>query len=242
MKLPANKEFIRGILFPAVILIAADFIKRSASSSATCPIPRKSGHESACNGLLRTTEKALDDRPQYYNMSARMALDLIGKVAEGKEECRKGQGLPTLSIRYESDVAFRKQAESAVRVANQMSYLLTRGACGAGENRTSFDLNYNANDNYLYSLARDTFEIDEKIMGAGIIFRKNALENKEYFAPYSLTKNLSFVVRDRSTNMVIEEKKLLEYLQDRANMRNFSCLTSLFTPERMQRAMAVISL
>lgn len=221
-------------LFGTSVSRAADYSRSSTVASGACPIPRvneKEGHQMSCSGLPRTTVQAQDDRPVYFNVSGRHDLHLIRSITAEKADCRPKKPIPKLSIRYESNVAFRKQAENAIRVANQMSYLLTRGACGAEKGRTSFDMNNASHDHYFYSLVRNTFSIDEKVLGAGIIFRQNALTGKEYFAPYSLQGNSSFYVRDKATRIGLEEKQLLAYLTEAAKNRTFACHTSTFTPK-----------
>lgn len=226
--------FVRSLILQSLMLISAYVTKNPIATSAPCPILRMNQHRDGtavtCSGLPRSTNQEQDDRPVYYNMTGRKAIDIIRNYSKTKLDCRPGAPIPTLSIRYESNVAFREQAESAVRVANQMTYLLTRGACGAEKSRTLFDVNDETNDHYLYSLARNTFSIDEKVLGAGIIFRKGALKEREYFGPYSLIMNGSYTVGDRTTRIGEEEKALLRYLENRAKERTYACSTSIFTP------------
>ena len=229
-----SKNWICSIVCIIILLLSAccaECSVQSSTSSMSCPVSRRRSNNT-CNGLPRTTDPVVDDRPVYSNMSGQQAINLISRIAEEQVECLQSKSLPTLSIRYESTVTFRKQANNAIRIANELSYLLTRGACGAGQSRTQYDMNNGTYDHYLYSLVRNTFSVDQAIMGAGIVFRKNALNGKEYFAPYSLTRNTSYEVRDRATKIVNEEKLLLQYLHRRAKQRNFACFTSLFTPRK----------
>ena len=228
MEFKSNGAFIRSVLSSIFTLLIIYCTVQSSSASKSCPIPRQ-GSYTTCNGLPRSRDPVVDDRPVYFNMSGRRAIDFISRVTTARADCQQNKSLPTLSIRYERNIAFRKQAENAVRIANQLSYLLTRGGCGAEENRTPYNMNNVSYDHYLFSLVRNTFTVDSKIMGAGIIFRKDALKGKEYFAPYSLTRNNSYEVRDRATKIVNEEKLLLQYLQHRTKKRNFACYSSLFT-------------
>lgn len=229
MEFKANEAVICNVLSSIFTLLIISCIVQSSSTRESCPI-RGKGNYTTCNGLPRSTDPVIDDRPVYSDMSGRRAIDFISRIATGKADCQQNKSLPTLSIRYERTIAFRKQAENAIRIANQLSYLLTRGSCGAEESRAPYNMNNVSYDHYLFSLVRNTFEVDKKVMGAGIIFRKDALKSKEYFAPYSLTRNKSYEVRDRATKIVNEEKLLLQYLQHRARNRNFACFTSLFTP------------
>ena len=222
--------FVNFILPSTVMIFLADCAVQSTFVYGPCPISPQ--QNTTCNGLPRTVYPVVDDRPVYYNMSGRQAIDLISRIAGQQADCYQNKTINTLSIRYESSIAFRKQAENAVRIANQLSYLLTRGECGAERSRTPCDISNGTYDHYLYSLVRNTFSIDKEVMGAGIIFRKNALDDKEYFAPYSLTRNTSFEVRDRATKIVNDEEMLLSYLQKRAKNRNLECFTSLFAPKK----------
>ena len=215
-------------------------ISKFFASSVSCPVPEaKNGDPEPCNGKSRPYKSPVFDDRQVYNMTGRDALQIIGQVSKHKANCTTGGdelSFPTLSIRYESTIAFRKQAEQAVRLANQMSYLLTRGYCGAEGSRSMID--FGSNIEYLYSLARNTFEVDVDVVGAGIIFRRNAIKGKEYFAPYSLRlgNGTYFDVRDRSTKMTEDQKKYLEYLEKMSKNRTYLCLTSVFSPRKNQSA------
>ena len=223
-------------------LLVLVFCNVDRSQQISCPV-RQDGNTPlalrTCNGQDRTTSPMRDNRP-VYNMTGRDALNLIGKVQHGQADCKKSYAngelnVPILAIRFESNTTFRRQAEHAVRIANQMSYLFTRGVCGAEKQRSLF--NITGNEQYIFSLIRSTFEVDDLVLGAGLSFLRNILSGKEYFAPYvrRLHNQSYFTVWDQGKNLTAEQNLFVDYIRSIAHTRSYWCRTSIFKPQKGPR-------
>ena len=218
-------------------LLVLVFCNVNRSQQTSCPVRQNEDPPLAvgtCNGQDRTVSPLRDNRP-VYNMTGRDALNLIGKVQNGRGDCKNSYTdgelhVPLLAIRFESNTTFRQQAEHAVRIANQMSYLFTRGSCGAEKQRSVF--NITGNEDYIFSVIRSTFEVDDLVLGAGLSFQRNVLSGKEYFAPYvrRLYNQAYFTVWDQENNMTAEQNAFVDYIRSIAHTRSYWCRTSIFKP------------
>ena len=211
-------------------------LQRSVRLNAGDPMPF-----TPCNGQGRTKEPVTDTRP-IYNMSGRDALNIIETVRRSQGDCasfKANRIMPVLSIRFENGVKLLGQAQHAIRIANQMSNLLTTADCGGKFNVSSCggdSIDIARNPGYFYSLVRNTYEADKQVLGSGIVFEQNVRKEMEYFAPYSLkNENDSyFTVKDLSTTWGLQYLEFLEYLRTIAKSRSYLCKTVLFTPRKNQ--------
>eukprot|EP00112_Aurelia_sp_Birch-Aquarium-sp1_P016234 Seg3664.3 transcript_id=Seg3664.3/GoldUCD/mRNA.D3Y31 product="hypothetical protein" protein_id=Seg3664.3/GoldUCD/D3Y31 len=223
-------------------LLILVFCNVDRSQHTSCPVRQNEDPPLAvgtCNGNDRTTSPMRDYR-LVYNMTGRDALNLIGKVQHRQGDCERYYAdgelhVPLLAIRFESNTTFRLQAEHAVRIANQMSYLFTRGACGSEKQRSVF--NITDNEKYIFGVIRSTFEVDDVVVGTGLSFQRNVLSGKEYFAPYvrRLDNQTYFTVWDQGNNMTAEQNEFVEYIHSIVNTRSYWCSTSIYKPRKGPR-------
>lgn len=212
--------------------------------STDCPLVQGEHHpptKFSCDGKSRSTERVWDTRT-FYNMTAREAFAIIEKIQEKKGDCSKAviEGdklIPLLNIRFESS-GFRSIAEVAIRTANMMSDLLTRGACAGNlQNSTFFDdPTAWLNDDFLFSIVHSNIQNHAKMFGSGIWFLKNKYKNRTYFAPYAYKKREDGYLRakDLSTTWGRAHTGFLPYIASIARNRTFLCRSSYLTPRKNQ--------
>ena len=214
--------------------------------SLKCPLAHNMEHPPTkfnCNGKNRSTDKVWDPRA-VFNMTARQAFALIELIQEEKGDCSKtvidGKApIPLLDIRFESK-GFRDIAEVAIRTANMISDLLTRGACAGNLDNPVFlgDPTFDLNDDFLYSIVHSNIQYHKLMFGSGIWFLKNTYKNRTYFAPYAYKKKEDGFLRikDLSTTWGPAHTNFLPFLESIADKRTFLCKSSYFTPRKNQTA------
>ena len=221
-------------------------IGNHSKQSLKCPLVHNQDHPPTrlkCNGKTRSTEKVWDPR-SVFNMTARQAFDIIELIQQKKGDCSKAvvdgkAPIPLLDIRFESS-GFRDIAEVAIRTANMVSDLLTRGACAGDLDNPVFlgDPTAGLNDDFLYSIVHSNIQNHDLMFGSGIWFLKNTYKNRTYFAPYAYKKKEDgfLRVKDLSTTWGPAHTNFLPFLESIAKNRTFMCRSSYFTPRKNQTA------
>ena len=218
------------------------------AQNLTCPIWKPGEHHpeplATCDGRNRTTEPVRDTR-KVFNMTGREALTIIDEVRRGQGDCEafyknNAEGLiPLLNIRFESD-QFRQQVEHALRNANFLSDLFTRGPCAGDFTHGNFtgDPTLDIADSLLYSVMRNNMEGEPLIFGSAFWFKKGVYKNRTYFAPYAFKKKEDryLRVKDLSTTWGKVHTVFLSFMQTRTENRSYLCKTSYFSPRKNQSA------
>ena len=235
------------VTLPLFFLITSSHgINNHPKQSLKCPLSHNKEHPPTsfnCNGKNRSTDKVWDTR-SVFNMTARQAFEIIELIQQEKGDCSKAvidgkSPIPLLDIRFESR-GFRDIAEVAIRTANMMSDLLTRGACAGDLDNPEFrgDPTAELNDDFLYSIVHSNIQSHQLMFGTGIWFLKNTYKNRTYFAPYAYKKKEDGFLRikDLSTTWGPAHTNFLPFLESVSNNRTFSCRSSYFTPRKNETA------
>ena len=224
-------------LFGSLLCVVA--VKGSQPIAQPCPLAHgkiRPPQQAFCNGKNRTKYKLWDKRP-FKDMTNKEAFAVISAIHEAKGNCSKG--LPILNIRFKGN-AFQETADVAIRVANLMSQLLTRGACAGNLDNPKFFGNptWNLTDEYLFAFVKSNLQQYGYMFGTSIYFLKNKYKNRTYFAPYVYRDRRTnyLLVKDLSTDFKPAHTNFLTYLESVGRTRTFMCNSSYYMPRKNDTA------
>ena len=238
---PRCKLIYFAVLLSAILSVAFSADKHPAASTI-CPLVHGKGHpppEIFCNGKNRSNYVVWDTRA-VFDMTARKAFGVISAIHKAEGDCSKAvlEGkakIPILNIRFESS-SFQPTANVAIRTANLVSDLLTRGACAGDLVHPRFFGNptWNMSDDFFFSVVKSNMQHHEYMLGSGIWFLNGTYKNRTYFAPYAYRKRGDDYIRvkDLSTTWGKAHTEFLTHLEGVAKNRTFLCMSSYFTPPR----------
>lgn len=225
------------VLFSSLLCVVA--VKGSQQNAQLCPLAHGKIHppqQTFCNGKNRTNYKLWDKRP-FKDMTSHEAFAVISAVNEARGNCSKL--VPVLNIRFKGN-AFQETADVAIRVANLMSELLTRGACAGDLENPKFYGNptWNLTDEFLFASVKSNLQQYGYMLGASLWFLKNKYKNRTYFAPYvyRIKKTNRLLVKDFSTYFKPVHTKFLTYLESIGRTRTFMCNSSYYIPRKNDTA------
>ena len=240
----ASRSHFHVSLALFLLIVCSNGSNLYLQQSLTCPLAHNKQSPPTnfnCNGKNRSTHKVWDPR-SVFDMTAREAFAIIELIQQEKGDCSKAvidgkASIPLLDIRFESS-GFRDIAEVAIRTANLMSDLLTRGSCGGDLDNPIFrgDPTAELNDDFLFSVVHSNIQDHQLMFGSGIWFLNSTYKNRTYFAPYAYKKKEDgfLRVKDLSTTWGPAHTNFLPFLESIAKNRTFLCKSSYFTPRKNQ--------
>ena len=220
-------------------LLCTVAVKGSQQNAQLCPLAhgkRRPPQQAFCNGRNRTNYKLWDTRP-YKDMTNQEAFAVISAIHEAKGNCSKR--VPVLNIRFKGN-AFQEIADVAIRVANLMSQLLTRGACAGNLDNPKFYGNptWNLTDEFVFATVKSNLQQYGYMYGASLWFLKNKYKNRTYFAPYVYRDRGTnyLLMKDLSTDFKAVHTNFLTYLESIGRTRTFMCNSSYYIPRKNDTA------